>query len=188
MKFLSWWRETHWLRHIVRTTLGAMVSLAVASLFALPQAYWSAITTLIVLQSTLDSAIAISAKRLVGTAMGVVLGAALYVWLGPTIWAFGLGLVVGGLACTAVAHSFNKLSGFVDRTAYRYAGITLAVVLLIPHTRGIWTIALDRFIEVSIGIIVGLAFTKLWPERSEQAGVSSEDSAKPEDQGSGAGD
>ena len=165
MKFLTWWREAHWLRHIVRTTLGAMASLAIAVLLSLPEAYWSAVTTLIVLQSNLDSTLAIAAKRLVGTAMGVILAALLYIWFGPTTLVFGLGLVVGGLACIAVGHFFNKLSGFVDRTAYRYVGITLAVILLIPHTLGIWTVALDRFIEVSIGIIVALAFTKLWPER-----------------------
>lgn len=96
---------------------------------------------------------------------------------------------MGGLACIAVGHFFNKLSGFVDRTAYRYVGITLAVILLIPHTLGIWTVALDRFVEVSIGIVVALVFTKLWPEMLEvQASSSAEDSAQSEDETPGAGD
>ena len=35
--------------------------------------------------------------------------------------------------------------------------------MLIPHTAGPWIVALHRFIEVSIGIVIGLAVTVIWP-------------------------
>jgi len=41
--------------HIARTTIAAIVSLIVARLFRLPEAYWAAITTLVVMQSTLGT-------------------------------------------------------------------------------------------------------------------------------------
>jgi uncharacterized membrane protein YccC len=41
--------------HSVRTAVAATVSLLVARLFRLPEAYWAAITTLIVMQSTFSS-------------------------------------------------------------------------------------------------------------------------------------
>jgi uncharacterized membrane protein YccC len=59
------------------------------------------------------------------------------------------------------------LSGIlrVDRSAYRFAGITVAVVMLIPHGAPPWVIAFNRFVEVSIGILVGLSVTVVRPER-----------------------
>jgi uncharacterized membrane protein YgaE (UPF0421/DUF939 family) len=49
-------------------------------------------------------------------------------------------------------------------TAYRFAAITLSIVLLIAHTRPPWIVALHRFVEVSLGIAVALLVTVLWPE------------------------
>jgi uncharacterized membrane protein YgaE (UPF0421/DUF939 family) len=48
---------------------------------------------------------------------------------------------------------------------YRYASITLAIIVLIPRTAAPWTIALHRFLEVSVGITVALAVVALWPEQ-----------------------
>jgi uncharacterized membrane protein YccC len=50
------------------------------------------------------------------------------------------------------------------QNSYRFASITLAIVLLKPHTSPPWIVALHRFIEVSIGIVVGLAASAIWPE------------------------
>jgi uncharacterized membrane protein YccC len=52
----------------------------------------------------------------------------------------------------------------LERNAYRYAGVTLAIVMLVTREGGVWTIAAHRFIEVSIGIVVGLVLTAVWPE------------------------
>src|SRR5580700_11325590 len=53
-----------------RTAAAAVVSLLVARLFRLPEAYWAPITTLVIMQSTLGAALPISAQRLAGTAVG----------------------------------------------------------------------------------------------------------------------
>jgi uncharacterized membrane protein YccC len=57
----------------------------------------------------------------------------------------------------------------LDRSAYRFAAITLAIVMLVAHTKPAWLIAIDRFIEVSVGIAVGLGIAALWPERQQPA-------------------
>jgi uncharacterized membrane protein YgaE (UPF0421/DUF939 family) len=49
----------------------------------------------------------------------------------------------------------------------RFAGITLAIIVLVPRTSLPWVIALHRFIEVTIGILVGLAMTAVWPAPPE---------------------
>lgn len=51
------------------------------------------------------------------------------------------------------------------RGAYRFAAITLSIVLLIAHQRPAWIVASHRFVEVSVGIAVALALTALWPIR-----------------------
>lgn len=60
-----------------------------------------------------------------------------------------------GLICPALR---------VNRPAYHYAGITLIIVMMIGHTQRPWIVALHRFIEISIGLAVGLILTALWPE------------------------
>jgi len=60
-----------------------------------------------------------------------------------------------GVVCAALG---------VGRAAFRFAGMTLAIVMLLPRTGRAWTIAAHRFIEVSVGIAVGLILTALWPE------------------------
>lgn len=52
----------------------------------------------------------------------------------------------------------------IERAAYRSAGITLAIVMLIPRPKSEWIIAAHLFLEVSIDLAVGLAVAALWPE------------------------
>jgi uncharacterized membrane protein YgaE (UPF0421/DUF939 family) len=52
----------------------------------------------------------------------------------------------------------------LEKSAYRYASVTLAIILLIPRSNAAWIIALHRFFEVSVGIVVALALAAVWPE------------------------
>jgi len=141
--------------HSARTAVAATASLLAARAFRLPETYWAAITTLIVMQSTLGAALTVSWKRFVGTALGALVAALATTYVGPNALAFG-GLVLGiGLLSSAL---------HLDRTAYRFASITLAIVMLIAHTQPGWVVAAHRFIEVSVGIGVALILTAVWPE------------------------
>jgi uncharacterized membrane protein YgaE (UPF0421/DUF939 family) len=71
----------------------------------------------------------------------------------PTWVVYGVGI----LACGLIS-SMLRLGA-----AYRFAGITLSIVLLIVHQRSPWIVALHRFIEVSLGIAVALLVTWVWP-------------------------
>jgi uncharacterized membrane protein YccC len=55
-----------------------------------------------------------------------------------------------------------------DWSAYRFAGITLAIVLLIPLDRPAWQIAYHRFAGVSIGNAIALLLAWVWPETEPQ--------------------
>lgn len=147
--------------HSARTAAAAAASVLVARSFGLAEAYWAAITTLVITQSSLGAAFAVSWRRLVGTALGAALGAIVASHFRPTVLVFGTSVFILGLL-RAVAHS--------DLTAYRFGGVTLAIVLLVPRTGApAWQIAFHRFAEVSIGIGVALILAWLWPEREPTA-------------------
>jgi uncharacterized membrane protein YgaE (UPF0421/DUF939 family) len=153
----KWWRVTQadWI-HAARTSIAALISLVVARLFRLPEAYWAAITTIIVTQSTLGAALTVSKQRLAGTAIGAVLGALTATYVGSNAMAFAAGVFMCGLICSELR---------IEQAAYRYAGITLAIVMLAVRTEAPWIIAIHRFLVISIGIAVALILTALWPER-----------------------
>lgn len=161
-------KQTSWLAaneqefvHALRTTVAAVASLMIGRLFRLPESYWAAVTTIVVMQSTLGAAWTTSRQRLAGTAIGAVIGALFATYVGASVAAFGSGVLIAGIIC-ALLH--------IERNAYRYAGITVAIVVLIAHAEPAWIIALHRFFEISIGIAVGLVLTAIWPEKPALAG------------------
>ena len=151
----NWWAV---LSHSVRTAITAMASFLIARLFRLPEAYWAPITTLVITQSSLGTALAVSWQRFVGTILGALVGAVAAAYFGPHVFVFGVCVLILGFLCVFV-HS--------DRSAYRFAGVTLGIVLLIPRTEPPCQIALHRFAEVSIGIGAALLLTMLWPETAD---------------------
>jgi uncharacterized membrane protein YccC len=152
-----WWRAKAWpvLVHSMRTGVAAVTSVLVARLFRLPEAYWAPITTLVIAQSSLGAALTVSWQRIVGTATGAVLGAIVANYFGMSLLVFGVSVFLLGVLFAATQ---------TDRAAYRFGGITLAIVLLIPRTEPASRIAFHRFAEVSIGIGVALVFAVVWPE------------------------
>jgi uncharacterized membrane protein YgaE (UPF0421/DUF939 family) len=141
--------------HVVRTSIAAVASLLIARLFKLPEAYWAAITTLVVMQSSLGAALTISWQRFAGSAIGAVAGALFATYFGSNTAMFGVGIFVMGILCAALR---------LDKAAYRFAGITLAIIMLTARPAPAWIVAVHRFIEVAVGIAVGLALTAVWPE------------------------
>ena len=141
--------------HSARTAVAAIVSVAAARLLRLPEAYWAPVTTLVIEQSSLGAALAVSRQRFAGTALGAAVAALVATYFGTRIPIFGASLFLAGLLC-ALAR--------LDRSAYRFAGVTLAIVMLIPRPGPTWQLAFHRFAEVSIGIAVALLLATLWPE------------------------
>jgi uncharacterized membrane protein YccC len=146
--------------HSVRTAVAAVVSLVVARFLGLTEAYWAPITTLVITQSSLRETLVVSWHRFIGTALGALVGAIVAIQIRPNLFAFGAGVFVLGLLCALVGS---------DRTSYRFGGVTLAIVLLVPRTNSAWHMAFHRFAEVSIGIGVALVLTVLWPESDDSS-------------------
>jgi uncharacterized membrane protein YccC len=146
--------------HSARTAIAAVLSVTVARLVRLPEAYWAPVTTLVIAQSSLGAALAVSRQRFAGTALGAAVSALVATYFSPRLLVFGACVFLLGLLC-ALAH--------LDRSAYRFGGVTLAIVLLIPRAAPAWEIAFHRFAEVSIGIAVALLLATVWPEAEDTA-------------------
>jgi len=117
-----------------------------------------------VMQSSLGAALKPSWQRFVGTALGAVAAALIATYAGTSVIVFTIGIFVLGLVCALLG---------LDRSAYRFAGLTLAIVLLVTRPQAAWMVAFHRFAEVSTGIVVGLLISALWPERDMEAAAKS---------------
>jgi uncharacterized membrane protein YccC len=167
MKFRAWDEKNFpSITHAIRTAVAATASVLIARLVRMPEAYWAAIATLVVMQSTLGATLTLSLERIVATALGASVGAVEADFFGANLIAFAVAIILIGLL--SIAFRLRK-------TAYRYASITLAIVVLIPRSSPPYGIALHRFIEVSVGIIVALAVVAFWPEERVNPAKSADD-------------
>ncbi len=106
------------------------------------------------MQSSLGAAWAVSKDRLIGTVLGSFFGALLAASIAPRSLSFAIGVFIVGLLCGVLK---------LNLAAYRFGGVTLAVVVLVASGQPTWLVGLHRLLEVSLGIVVGLATTALWP-------------------------
>ncbi len=135
----------------LRTAVATLLSMLLARSLKLPEFYWAPISTIVVLLSTINP-LTLAWQRFVGTALGAVLGAVIATYFPPNWIVYGAGIFLCG-----VLSSIVRLG-----TAYRFAAITLTIVLLVTHDRPPWIVATHRFIEVSLGIAVALVVTAIW--------------------------
>jgi uncharacterized membrane protein YgaE (UPF0421/DUF939 family) len=136
----------------VRTTVATVASFLLARLLKMPEYYWAPISTIVIIQSTIAPR-TLGWQRFVGTALGAVLGAVIATFFRPGALIYGAGIFLCGMLAWAL-----RVSG-----AYRFAAITLSIILLIPRTHAPWLIGWHRFLEVSLGIAVALVVTTVWP-------------------------
>jgi len=136
----------------LRTAFAAVTAMLLARLLKMPEYYWAPISTIVIIQSTIPPR-TLAWHRFVGTAMGAVLGATLATFFPATAIVYGVGIIL----CGAIAFLL-RIGG-----AYRFAAITLSIILLIPRGRAPWIVGWHRFLEVSLGVGVALVVTMLWP-------------------------
>jgi uncharacterized membrane protein YgaE (UPF0421/DUF939 family) len=138
-----------------RTTIAAVVALLLARLLKLPEFYWAPISAIVIIQSPINPK-TVAWQRFAGTALGATVAALIATFLSSGALVYAGAIFLCGVLC-----SILQLSG-----AYRFAAITLSIVLLVAHQQPPWIVALHRFVEVSLGIAVALAVAQLWPSRA----------------------
>jgi uncharacterized membrane protein YgaE (UPF0421/DUF939 family) len=139
------------LLHSARTAIAAVVSMLLARALKLAEFYWAPISTIVILLSATDP-LTLAWQRFAGTALGAVVGALIATYVNVDWLVYGVGILVCGILSALL-----RLG-----VAYRFAAITLTIVVLIAHVRPPWIVAYHRFVEVSLGIAVALLVTTVW--------------------------
>jgi uncharacterized membrane protein YgaE (UPF0421/DUF939 family) len=85
-----------------------------------------------------------------------VLGALIATFFHTSALVYGVAIFLCGTLCALLRF----------RGAYRFAAITMSIILLIAHARPAWIVASHRFVEVSVGIAVALGLSEVWPSRA----------------------
>src|SRR6266436_9947553 len=106
-----------------RTAVATVASLLLARSLRLPEFYWAPISTIVILLSTIDP-LTLAWQRFVGTAVGAALGALIATHFTANWAVYGGGIFICGTVCALLR----------VETAYRFAAITLTIVLLIAHS------------------------------------------------------
>jgi hypothetical protein len=84
--------------HAIRTAVAATMSVIIARLVQMPEAYWAAIATLVVMQSTLGATLTLSIERIVATAVGASVAAIETNYFRANLVAFAICFLVGLLS------------------------------------------------------------------------------------------
>jgi uncharacterized membrane protein YgaE (UPF0421/DUF939 family) len=127
-----------------RTAAATLVSLLVARALKLPEFYWAPISTIVIMQSSIQPFQG-AWQRFVGTALGAMLGAVIATYVGRAALIYAIGIFVCGILA-----AFSRAW-----SAYRVTAITFSIVVLISRGPA-WVFAWHRFLEVSLGIAVAL--------------------------------
>jgi uncharacterized membrane protein YccC len=152
---LSWERQ-RLLIHAAKTALAAALCWWLALRFGLHDGYWGSISAIIVLQSNVGSTVNASRDRILGTMIGAIIGFS-FSFFGTLPWNYVLAVLAAVIVC--------GLLGL--RSSSRLAGVTITIIMLVQKTGPRWSLALDRVMEVMLGIVVALAVTTLiLPDRA----------------------
>jgi uncharacterized membrane protein YgaE (UPF0421/DUF939 family) len=139
-------RDAGFVKQALMTSAAATLALYLSRFMKLPEGYWAAVSAITAMQSDLGATIQVSINRLVGTAIGAIVGAAFLILLHMHLWSFAVALAAAILLCAVLNHW----------ETYRFAGVTVAIVMLVPHAISPWLVGLHRFLEFSVGIVMAL--------------------------------
>lgn len=147
------------LRHGLKTAGAAVAAYAITELLNLPQGYWAVVSVIVVMQTNLGGSLRAGANRIVGTALGALMGALALGLLGTHPLALGLEMGLCILVCAYFIHLHES---------FRMAGMTAAIVILMGNQgHSIAWVASARFFEITVGVCVALFFTAfVWPSRA----------------------
>lgn len=144
----------------LRMALAAVLSYALSTELHLPEAYWAALSAVIVSRPLPGAAVQAAADRLTGTLLGAGLGCALSF---GRLWA-----IPDTLLLAAALLPLGALIAW--RPGYRTAPIAAVIVLAAsPAGHGPVAAALLRIAEIGLGACIGMAMSWiLLPARAEQ--------------------
>jgi len=139
------------LGHALRAVLAAGLGYYAAMALGLEQGFWAAITAISVTQSSYAEVRHSSRDQFIGAIIGGVVGIAIATLVHSPFPAYAIALVLSMTLCWMLDLG----------AAGRIAGITVTIVMLVPHQGTFLQFALFRLGEVVLGAIAALLVTRL---------------------------
>ena len=156
------------LRHCAKVALAAVVAYALTLSGRNDYALFSVMGAALVVGGSVGEDLSTSLNRVRGTVAGALVGAALAIMLGKTIWS--LGIAVGVMAWLSIGLGWGS--------AAMRVGIAMALVILFTHAAdaahyGVW-----RVVNTLMGVVIGIAISRfVWPIRGRDEVAGAIDSA-----------
>ena len=152
-RWLRAWMRRHrvQLALTLRTTVAAVASLALAQALNLPLPLWTVLTALIVTQMSIGRSLKTSVDYLLGTVGGTIYGAALALLIPHNTELALLLVLVLAVAPLALLAAIKR-----NLNAVPVSSIIVVLMPAITHASPLAS-AIDRVLEVGLGVVVGLA-------------------------------
>ena len=135
----------------LRTTVAAVVALALAQALDLPLPLWTVLTALIVTQMSIGRSLKTSVDYLIGTVGGTIYGGAVALFIPHHTEGALLFVLVLAVAPLALLAALKR-----NLAAVPVASIIVVLMPAITHTSPLDS-AINRVLEVALGVVVGLA-------------------------------
>ncbi|HKD56199.1 MAG TPA: FUSC family protein, partial [Hyphomicrobiaceae bacterium] len=135
----------------LRTTVAAVVALALAQALDLPLPLWTVLTALIVTQMSIGRSLKTSVDYLIGTVGGTIYGGAVALLIPHHTEGALLFVLVLAVAPLAPLAALKR-----NLAAVPVASIIVVLMPAITHTSPLDS-AINRVLEVALGVVVGLA-------------------------------
>lgn len=150
-------------RAALQMAVGAVVAFYLATALGLPHPYWSVISAIVVIQTSVGGGVLTVARdRALGTVVGAAVGGAV-AFVRPE----GIGWMISALALSTAGLAFFA----TGRPWLKIAPVTAAIVIAGgAGPEGPASLALDRVMEILAGSAVGVvAILLLFPRHARQA-------------------
>ena len=139
------------LRHALRVGIAAIISLAIVHFLHLAQGYWTILTAVLVVQSSVGGSMKFAVDRMIGTIGGAVYGAVIAAFMPHDHGMTQYIALLMGVMPPAVLASINP--------SFRIAPVTVVIVLFSTAAQeiNVFMYAVERVLEIGLGSIIGLA-------------------------------
>jgi len=147
-----------WINAPLQTAVAALISLTLARLLQLPEAFWAPISAIVCSLDAFGGAAQVARRRLIGTLFGVTIAAVQISFTPHSLLSYAAAITALGLICSLAR---------LHPSAFRFGAIAMTVVVTADGGNHVWKTAATRFIDVALGILVALVVVRLWPNQDQ---------------------
>lgn len=137
----------------IKTALAVSMCILLFQVFDRPYPFYACIAAVICMQRSVEHSFRVGRDRMIGTVLGGLVGLGIYLIMGPSWYATGLGIVI----VIALCNRFGK-----------QASVSIACIVLIAILTNLKEVtavayAANRVLDTLIGIVVALLVNRMIP-------------------------